>query len=91
MAWRWTQSADTGVQYRSASILKNCRVVFNIKGNAHRLAAALAYNTGRVLVKFIGTHKVCLPHSCRHSRPGTGRWRRLFRCRRSSSAWNRRA
>jgi len=28
----WTQPADIKVQYRSASVLKNRRVVFNIKG-----------------------------------------------------------
>jgi mRNA interferase HigB len=31
-------------------------VVFNIKGNDFRLVVALAYNTGIVFVKFIGTH-----------------------------------
>ena len=36
--------------------LKGQRVVFNIKGNEYRLVAALAYNTGVVFVKFIGTH-----------------------------------
>jgi mRNA-degrading endonuclease HigB of HigAB toxin-antitoxin module len=40
----------------NASILGRHRVVFNIKGNAYRLVTALAYNTGIVFVKFIGTH-----------------------------------
>ena len=31
--------------------------MFNIKGNDYRLVVALAYNTGLVFVKFIGTHK----------------------------------
>lgn len=52
----WTQPADIKAQYRSASILKDKRVVFNIKGNDYRLVVALAYNTGVVFVKFIGTH-----------------------------------
>ena len=30
---------------------------FNIKGNDYRLVVALAYNTGVVFVKFVGTHK----------------------------------
>ena len=42
---------------RKGDILKNWRVVFNIKGNDYRLVAALAYNVGLVFVKFIGTHK----------------------------------
>ena len=54
---QWKQPADIKAQYRSASILKNRRVVFNIKGNDYRLVVALAHNTGLVFVKFIGTHK----------------------------------
>ena len=53
----WQQPADIKAQYGNASILKNRRVVFNIKGNDYRLVAALAYNVGLVFVKFIGTHK----------------------------------
>ena len=51
------QPSDIKEQYRNASILKNRRVVFNIKGNDYRLVVALAYNTGLVFVKFIGSHK----------------------------------
>jgi mRNA interferase HigB len=50
------QPADIKAQYRNASILKNRRVVFNIKGNSYRLVVALAYNTRMVFVKFVGTH-----------------------------------
>lgn len=52
----WTQPTDIKAQYRSASILKNRRVVFNIKGNDYRLIVAIAYRLGIVYVKFIGTH-----------------------------------
>ena len=52
----WARPADIKAKYRNASILKNRRVVFNIKGNDYRLVVALAYNTGVVFVKFIGTH-----------------------------------
>ena len=30
--------------------------MFNIKGNSYRLVVGLAYKTGVVFVKFIGTH-----------------------------------
>lgn len=53
---KWTRPADIKAQYASASILKSRRVVFNLKGNDCRLVAAVAYNTGFVFVKFIGTH-----------------------------------
>lgn len=53
----WTQPADIKLKYRSASILKNQRVVFNIKGNDHRLVVSVAYRFGAIYIKFIGTHR----------------------------------
>lgn len=53
----WLQPAQIKDQYRSASILKNRRVVFNIKGNGYRLVVSVAYRFQAVYVKFIGTHK----------------------------------
>jgi len=53
---RWNQPADIKLHYASASILKNRRVVFNLKGNDYRLIVAIAYNVGFVYLKFIGTH-----------------------------------
>jgi mRNA interferase HigB len=52
----WSQPADIKAQFRSASILKNRRVVFNIKGNSFRLIVAVAYRFGAVYIKFIGSH-----------------------------------
>ena len=51
----WGQPAEIKERYRSASILKNRRVVFNIKGNDYRLVVSVAYQA--VYVKFIGTHE----------------------------------
>ena len=53
----WTQPADIKERYRSASVLKNRRVVFNIKGNDYRLIVAVAYKTQILYVKLVGTHK----------------------------------
>lgn len=52
----WRSPAEIKEQYRSASILKNRRVVFNIKGNDYRLIVAVAYLRGIIFVKFIGSH-----------------------------------
>jgi mRNA interferase HigB len=52
----WAQPADIKAQYRSASVLKNRRVVFNINGNDYRLIVAIAYKLQIVYVKFVGTH-----------------------------------
>ncbi|MCU0842550.1 MAG: type II toxin-antitoxin system HigB family toxin [Thiobacillaceae bacterium] len=53
----WQQPAEIKALYRNASVLKNRRVVFNIKGNDYRLIAAVAYRFGAVYIKFIGTHE----------------------------------
>ena len=53
----WQQPADIKALYRNASVLKNRRVVFNIKGNRYRLVAAIAYRLQIVYIKFIGTHE----------------------------------
>ncbi|MCC7093687.1 MAG: type II toxin-antitoxin system HigB family toxin [Ignavibacteriaceae bacterium] len=43
--------------YRSASVLTNNRIVFNIKGNDYRMIVAINYNYKIIYVRFIGTHK----------------------------------
>ena len=52
----WQTPHQIKAQYRNASVLKNRRVVFNIKGNNYRLIVAIAFRLGAVYVKFIGTH-----------------------------------
>lgn len=52
----WSQPSDIKAQYGNASILKNRRVVFNIKGNDYRLVVAVACQYQAVYVKFVGTH-----------------------------------
>lgn len=52
----WRMPADVKARYASASILANSRVVFNLKGNSYRLDTKIAYQTGVVFVKRIGTH-----------------------------------
>ena len=54
---QWQTPADIKAQYRNASILKNHRMVFNIKGNDYRLVVAVSYKLQLVFVKFIGAHK----------------------------------
>ena len=52
----WSQPADIKAQYRSASVLKNRRVVFNIKGNDYRLVVAVRYTSTAMFIRFVGTH-----------------------------------
>ena len=53
----WQSPKDIKNQHASASVVSNNRVVFNIKGNAHRLVVAVAYRFAAVYIKFIGTHQ----------------------------------
>lgn len=53
----WSNPAQIKQQFRSASILKSRRVVFNIKGNDYRVVVAVAYRFGALYIKFVGTHQ----------------------------------
>jgi mRNA interferase HigB len=56
-AANWSRPTDIKQMFRSADILPNDRVVFNIGGNKYRLVAAVHYRGKRVFVRFIGTHR----------------------------------
>jgi len=53
----WSSPAEIKEKYKSASILKDSRVVFNIKGNDYRLVVKINYNFKVVYIRFVGTHK----------------------------------
>lgn len=55
-AARWRTSQDIKDRYASASFLSDNVVIFNVKGNRYRLDVQVAYNTGVVVVRWIGTH-----------------------------------
>lgn len=52
----WQTPADVKATYGDASILKNGRVVFNIRGNRFRLVARINYRMATVYIRFVGTH-----------------------------------
>lgn len=51
----WSCQNDIKARYASVSFVQD-RVIFNIKGNTYRLDVLVAYESGIVLVKRIGTH-----------------------------------
>lgn len=53
----WNSPQEIKMQFRSASFLKNNRVVFNIAGNKYRLIVAIDYLRKTCFIRFIGTHK----------------------------------
>jgi mRNA interferase HigB len=56
MSSEWRTPADVKKSYASASILKDSRIVFNIKGNTYRLVAKFNYEKQWIFIRFIGTH-----------------------------------
>jgi len=53
----WATPAHLKRAMRSASILKDGRVVFNIAGNKYRLVVWINYPYRVVYIRFIGTHR----------------------------------
>jgi mRNA interferase HigB len=53
----WNTPADIKAEYKSVSILKSGRAVFNICGNKYRLIVDINYIRRWVFIRFIGTHK----------------------------------
>lgn len=53
----WDSPSRIKELYRTASILKAGRVVFNISGNRFRLVCQINYSARIAYVKFIGTHE----------------------------------
>ncbi len=52
----WNSPNDLKKTYINASILKDSRVVFNIKGNSYRLIVKFNYDRQWAFIRFVGTH-----------------------------------
>ena len=52
----WKTPNDVKLTYVTASILKDSRVVFNIKGNSYRLVVKFSFEKQWAFIRFIGTH-----------------------------------
>ena len=57
MSSNWKIPSDVKQTYANASILKESRIVFNIKGNSYRLVAKFNFEKQWIFIRFIGTHK----------------------------------
>jgi mRNA interferase HigB len=61
MAWfrqaDWAKPGDVKRDIRSASILRDGRVVFNIAGNKYRVVVWINYPYRVVYIRFVGTHR----------------------------------
>lgn len=52
----WKSRNDIKLNFANVSILKNSRVVFNIKGNSYRLVVQFNYEREWAFIRFIGSH-----------------------------------
>ena len=52
----WKSPNDVKKTYANASILKNGRIIFNIKGNSYRLVVKFNFEKQWAFIRFIGTH-----------------------------------
>ena len=57
MAEEWKNSNELKRRYKSASLVGDGRVVFNIRGNEYRLIVSIDYGYQTIYIRFIGTHK----------------------------------
>ena len=57
MSSSWRTPNEIKQTYRSASILREGRVVFNIKGNDYRLVVKFNFEKQWIFIRFIGTHE----------------------------------
>jgi len=55
-AVRWRSPIEIKRRYVSASFLANNVVIFNVKGDHYRLEVQVAYNTGVIVIRWLGTH-----------------------------------
>ncbi|CUU86624.1 type II toxin-antitoxin system HigB family toxin [Campylobacter hyointestinalis] len=53
----WNNPNEIKSQYKSASIIANNRVVFNLHGNKYRLIVKINYEAKIIFIRFLGTHK----------------------------------
>lgn len=56
MSSDWKTPNDIKQTYANASILKDGRIIFNIKGNSYRLIVKFNFEKQWAFIRFIGTH-----------------------------------
>ncbi len=54
---KWKTPNDVKQTFANASILKNGRIVFNVKGNSYRLIVKFNFEKQWAFIRFVGTHK----------------------------------
>ncbi|SDH38383.1 mRNA interferase HigB [Dyadobacter soli] len=53
---QWTDFHDVKADFRSADIIADQRIIFNIKGNHYRMVTRISFEHKRIMIKWLGTH-----------------------------------
>jgi mRNA interferase HigB len=53
----WRTPAEIKADFGTVDFVADNRVIFDIGGNKYRLIVHVSYAYGRMLIKFVGTHK----------------------------------
>lgn len=53
---KWREPQDIKARYGKASFLSDNIVIFDVKGSDYRLEVQVAYKSGKVIMKWVGTH-----------------------------------
>jgi mRNA interferase HigB len=53
----WRTPHDVKARFPSVSFLAKNFLIFNVKGNEHRMVAQISYQSKVMVVKWIGTHQ----------------------------------
>ena len=56
MSSDWKTPNEVKQTFINASVLKDSRIIFNIKGNSYRLVAKFNFEKQWIFIRFIGTH-----------------------------------
>jgi mRNA interferase HigB len=57
-AAQWNGPADVKTMFgANVDFIRDSRLIFDVGGNKYRVVVDVAYGFGRVLIKFVGTHK----------------------------------
>ena len=56
MSSNWNTPKEVKQTYVNTSVMKDSRIVFNIKGNSYRLVAKFNFEKLWIFIRFIGTH-----------------------------------
>ena len=54
----WRSPSDVLKQYPNARIVGKNRVIFSIANNRYRLVVKVSYTSGKVFIRFVGTHRL---------------------------------